>query len=57
MKKYDVTVTVSFETCYTVEADNEEDAKEIASELACSEFSGKLIDDVDPWCVSLCEEE
>ena len=57
MKKYDVAVTVSFETFYTVKADSEEDAKDKASELACIEFGGRLIDDVNPWSVTLCEEE
>ena len=57
MSKYDVAVTVSFETFYTVEADSEEDAKEQASVLACNEFNGRLVDDVNPWCVTLCEED
>jgi len=57
MKKYDVAVTVSFETYYTVLAEDEDDAKDKASDLACSEFSGKLIDNVNPWSVELCEEE
>ena len=57
MKKYDVAVTVSFETFFTVEADSEEEAKDLASKLAACEFSGKLIDDIDPWSVSLCEED
>jgi len=57
MSKYDVAITVSFETFYTVDADDEERAKEIASELAASEFVGRIIDDINPWSVSLCKEE
>lgn len=53
--KYGVAVTVSFETYYTVDADSEEEAKDKASELASMEFSGRLIDDINPW--SVCKED
>ena len=53
--KYGVAVTVSFETYYTVDADSEDEAKEQASLLAANEFSGRLIDDINPW--SVCKED
>ena len=55
MPKYCVSVTVEIEKSYTIEAENEVSAKEIAEEKALNEdYGNNMADAADAWWI---EEE
>ena len=51
-RSYSVAVTVSFDLVYDVLAENEEEARDIAEEIACGDdYSNLIPDEVRAWNV------